>query len=239
MIFFITDADVLPYSLQVYIPDSYKDASDIDELGTQCLMYIPTDQVDALASQLRVKTSEFYTGGTISDAQALVAHVMASSSLLSVDAPEGDGSGGDSPSNSGASSSSTRQDAIIGVTSALGGIAVITLLFLVWRTVQRRKEQAHRRLSDPPGGYDAAGIRPDGREFDQDTIGGQRRRSFFYAEDSLRGFDGGGATSGGGGRGDQDEWITPDRVSPQMGQRRHVMPATISPPILRESSMNW
>ncbi|KIY69302.1 hypothetical protein CYLTODRAFT_430482 [Cylindrobasidium torrendii FP15055 ss-10] len=230
----LTNSDVLPYALQVVVPSTYQDASDVDELGTQVLLYLPSDQVDALASQLKVKTSAFYTGGTTSDAQSLVSHVLASTSLLSVSAPSGDGSGTSSggssdQSNSQSGSSSTRQDAIIGVTTALGSVAVLTLLYLVWRAIQRRKEEAHRRISNPPPADDA-GFRPQNRDYDQDTIGGQRRRSFFYAEDSLRGFQ--GSASG-------DDWYQPDRVSPQMSQRRHVAPANISPPILRESSMNW
>jgi hypothetical protein len=229
----VSDSDILPFALQVYIPDSYKSTSDVQKLGTQVLCYIPADSVEDLAAQLKVKTSMFYNGGSNNDAQSLVSHVMASSSLLSVAAPDDDGSNTGTSSSGAASgsSSTTRQDAIIGVTTALGSVAVLTLLYLVWRTVQRRKEQAHRRMSDPP---DMAGMRPEGREFDQDTLGGQRRRSFFYAEDSLRGFQ--------GDRPGEVEDPFMDRVSPSgqpMTQRRHVMPATISTPILRENTMNW
>jgi len=108
---------------------------------------------------------------------------------------------------------------------------------------------AHRRLSDPPTAADLAGYRQQGHDFDQDSIGGQRRRSFYFAEDSLRGTQGqqdesysylqqqprqqGGAMGGYGatayGGGQQ-----------QMSQRRGVpQGGMISAPILRESSMNW
>ena len=33
-----------------------------------------------------------------------------------------------------------------------------------------------------------AGVPEPGHEFDRDSVGGQRRRSFYYAEDSLRGY---------------------------------------------------
>ena len=102
---------------------------------------------------------------------------------------------------------------------------------------------AHRRLSDPPNAADLAGYRGEGREFDQDSIGGQRRRSYYFAEDSLRGYQGQeesysylqhqqpqqqqyGATAYGGGQ-------------QQMSQRRGMPQGGISAPILRESSMNW
>lgn len=106
-----------------------------------------------------------------------------------------DGSSLNASSSSASSSSKSRQDAIIGVVSALGGIALLVLLFLLWRSYKRRQELAHRRLSEPVqdgglGGADIIGARPDGRDFDQDSVGGQRRRSFYFAEDSLRGFGG-------------------------------------------------
>jgi hypothetical protein len=106
---------------------------------------------------------------------------------------------------------------------------VLVLVFLAFRAFKRRAELAHHRLSDPPDMY-AVGARPDGREFDQDSVGGQRRRSFYFAEDSLRGF-----------QGERVEDAAYDaRGSPNgMMQRRNVMPAAISAPILQQSSMNW
>jgi len=142
------------------------------------------------------------------------------------------GNGNISGPQSSSGSSKSRQDAIIGVVTTLGVIALLVLVFLVYRSLKRRRELAHRRLSDPPvEGAAIAGARPEGREFDQDSVGGARRRSFYYAEDSLRGYQG---TPGEEGQYDS-------RVSPQSGmtQRRNVMPAAISAPILQESSMNW
>ncbi|KAG7444239.1 uncharacterized protein BT62DRAFT_900751 [Guyanagaster necrorhizus] len=190
--------------------------------------YIPSVDVDTLASLLRVSSSSIYTDDSDPVAHELASQIQSAVSLFSVSDPNSSGSSDSSSSTSGSTSTdTTRQDAIIGVVSALGAIAVLVLLFLVYRTVQRRRELAHRRLSDPP---DAAGIRPAGREFDQDTVGGQRRRSFFYAEDSLRGFQ--------GERPVEDSYDA-RTTSPSMMQRRTVMPSAISAPILRESSMNW
>jgi len=102
--------------------------------------------------------------------------------------------------------------------------------------MKRKRQLAHHRLSDPP-----SVVRPEGLEFDQDSVGGARRRSFYFAEDSLRGYqeDRGddliqfdhAAIGQGGGQGGV-------RGSAVMSQRR-VVPATISAPILQQSSMNW
>lgn len=101
------------------------------------------------------------------------------------------------------------------------------LAVVAYRYYKRRKDLAHRPLPDPDS--DNAGVRPEGREFDRDSVGGQRRRSFYYAEDSLRGYQ--------GVRRDDD---THDRrISPVMRERRNLNPGAISAPILQESSMNW
>jgi len=106
----------------------------------------------------------------------------------------------------------------------------LVLAFLVYRSIKRKREMAHRRLSDPAAGGEIVGARPEGREFDQDSVGGARRRSFYYAEDSLRGFQGAG----------QEDVQYDSRANvPGMSQRRNIVPAAISAPILRESSMNW
>ena len=102
---------------------------------------------------------------------------------------------------------------------------------MIYRSFRRRRELAHHGLSDAigvgmrgaeSGGY-FTGQRPEGREFDEDSLGGQRRRSFYYAEDSLRA---------------REEQGSPESVGagPMMSQRR-VVP--ISAPVLTESSMNW
>lgn len=222
--------DIKTWALQVYVPSSYKSPTDSIQLGTMWLGYIPTDQVDTLAAEIKTKQSAFYTGVPDGVARALASHVNSGFSINSVADPNtGDIGPGSTGSSASSSNGKSRQDAIIGVVSALGAVALLVLVFLVYRSMKRRRELAHRRLSDPPdAGAFVVGARPDGREFDQDSVGGARRRSFYYAEDSLRGFQ--------GDRNDENQY---DSRSPTMSQRRNVAPATISAPILQQSSMNW
>jgi len=223
--------------LQVYKGSDYHSAADVDKLRTMWLGYIPKDKVQELASQMRSTTSAFYTGYTDITALGVASHVNSNFNLLSANDGEGDagnngGSGtGNVGSSNGAAKSDNRQDVIIGVCSALGGLAVLILGYLAYRAIQRKREAAHRRLSDPP----FVGARPDGRDFDQDSVGGQRRRSFYFAEDSLRGFQ--SPENERGGYDDGGYFSSQGQSS--MTQRRPVMPSTISAPILRENSMNW
>ncbi|KAF5374174.1 hypothetical protein D9615_008817 [Tricholomella constricta] len=234
---------VKTWALQVYVPASYRNAQDSVQLGTMWLGYIPSDQVDTLAAQIKAKQSAFYNGVPDNVAKALASHVNSGFSLNAVPdpnlTPKDDGAGSGSASGAAATGGKTRQDAIIGVVSALGAIALLVLAFLVYRSIKRRRELAHRRLSDPPDQF-VVGARPEGREFDQDSVGGARRRSFYYAEDSLRGFQGDAQQQQSQPLQGGDEMMYDARSSPQnMMQRRNVMPAAISAPILRESSMNW
>lgn len=230
----ISNDQIKTWVLQVYVPTTYRSPSDAIELGTMWLGFIPSDMVDTLAQQMKNKNSAFYTGVPIATAQELASHVNAGFPLNSVADPKANGGtgntdGGLGPAQASSNDSKTRQDAIIGVVSALGAIALLVLVFLIYRSMKRRQQLAHRRLSDPPADGTFAGVRPEGREFDQDSVGGARRRSFYYAEDSLRGF-----------QGERNEEIQYDSRAPaNMSQRRNVVPATISAPILRESSMNW
>jgi len=224
----INQSQVMTLYLQAYIPTTYKSAADIAQLGTMYLAYIPSGGVNMLAAEIKAPSSQFYIG-TTGIAQALAQRVDASFAINSVTDPNAstDGSGSQPNSTKGGSSSSskTRQDAIIGVVSALGAIALLILAFLIYRSWQRRREFAHRRLSDPDQA--AIGARPEGQEFDRDSLGGQRRRSFYYAEDSLS-----GAQSGGDERYDY-------HADNSMRERRPIIPGTISTPYLQQSSMNW
>jgi hypothetical protein len=187
------------------------------------MAYIPSDQVSTLTAQIKVKSSPFYTAST-GIAQQLALRVNSAFALNSVVDPnsktDGNSSSGSS-SNSSSASSKTRQDAMIGVVSALGAIALLILVLLVYRSWQRRQDLAHRRLSDP-----IAGARPQGQEFDRDSVGAPRRRSFFYAEDSREYAE--------GSRDRYDYWSEGG-----MRERRHILPGTISTPYLQQSSMNW
>jgi hypothetical protein len=238
--------------LQVYIPTTYTSPADQLDLGTLWIGYIPTDQVDTLEAMIKAKQSKFYKGVPIEAAKQLAARVRSGWGIrgaVGVGDPGsssgGGGSSGGSGSNSGADQQKARRDAIVGVVSSLGAIAVLVLVVLIVHSVKRRRELAHRRLADRSSsvgssgssGEDVGGDAPGvsgGRDFDRDSVGAPRRRSFYFAEDSLRGWEA-----------EQDRDRDLNEVggrSPTMSQRRVgpvVVPGSISAPILRESSMNW
>ncbi|KAJ7202855.1 hypothetical protein GGX14DRAFT_399225 [Mycena pura] len=194
---------------------AYQNTADVDALQTVFL------DLNALAEQLRSRNSLFYNSPNPVENQ-LAAHVVSAFALISVADPDV----GNSNTGGRMRRQCTRIAVLVllfGVVSALGAIAVLVLLFLAYRAFKRRAELAHHRLSDAPD----VGARPPGREFDQDSVGGQRRRSFYFAEDSLR--------SGGA---QDNAAFEQSRTSPNMMQRRNVMPAAISTPILQQSSMN-
>ncbi|KAG9315551.1 hypothetical protein JVU11DRAFT_3172 [Chiua virens] len=210
------------YELIVYEPSSYTGPSDVAMLGTIWQGYIPSDKVDALASLISNLNSAFYTGQSGTIPATLAACVDPSLQLNAISGPS---PGGSSTSGSTSSGSSVRQDAIIGVVSSLGAIAIIIVAYVGYKAYKRRRALAHRRLSDHT---EYAGVRPEGQEFDQDSLGERRRRSFYYAEDSLRGFQ--------STRADEEGY---DHHVTSMRERRPIQPGTISTPILRESTMNW
>lgn len=249
------------FALQVWQPSTYQSVNDADQLLTVFLAYIPSDKVDTLAQQITDKNSQFYTGAGPPYTD-LALHVNAAFPVQAVTSPTtGDGSTSPDSTASGASSSSskTRENVIIGVVTSLGAITLIVLAFLVIRAVKQRREMAHRRLSDPPTQF--VGSRPENQDFDRDSVGGARRRSFYYAEDSLRGFEGSsggaggsggagaGAASGGGasgagaassGDGHYDHVLSEQQQQQAgMRERRPVNAGMISTPILRDNTMNW
>jgi len=210
--------------LQVYVPTSYTSPSDASLLGCTWVGWIPSDVVDTLAAQIKTKTSPFYSSPPNGVAKDLASRVVSGYNIFSVPNPTSS-NGGTNGDNGGSGDSGddgkSRRDAIIGVVSALGAIALLVIVFLVCRSIKRRRAYAHRRLSDSP---DVLGVRPEGRQFDQDSVGGARRRSFYYAEDSLRVYDQANVHDG----------------SQVMSQRRPMVePGVISGPMLTGSTMNW
>jgi len=221
---------VKSFALQVWVPSSYKDPSDISLLKTTWMGFIPKPLVETLAAQIKVKNSLFYTV-LPSPYKDLAVRVDPSFDIMTVTATTGiPGSGGPNNSLPGGTSdnSRTRENAIIGVVSALGGITLIILGYLIYRAVQKRRELAHRRLSDPPANA-FVGEAPPNRNFDQDSIGGQRRRSFYFAEDSLRGFSDHNYTNDGAR-------LSPEQTS---GLNRRQIAGNIGPPVMRENSLNF
>ncbi|KAI0629860.1 hypothetical protein C8Q77DRAFT_1220048 [Trametes polyzona] len=225
----LASSQVKTWKLMYFRPDDYTGPEDIQLLQTKWLGWIPSDSVDDLAQQLKVTSSAFYTA-LPSPYKDLAAHVV--SSFPVVDAPGvSDSSGGSSAAtSSGSSSSKTRENAIIGVVSSLGAIALLILAFLVFRAVKQRRELAHRRLSDPHQ-TEFIGAPPEDHEFDRDSVGGQRRRSFYYAADSLRGAEQQQQQQQNASGAAYSE----DPFNPTMRERR----PPIGAPILRDSTMNW
>ncbi|KAI6129694.1 hypothetical protein EDD16DRAFT_1471138 [Pisolithus croceorrhizus] len=214
----IEASQVMNYDLIVYEPSTYTGPQDVDQLETIWQGYISSDKVNTLASLIADQKSVFYTGQSGSIPTTLAACVDPS---LALDAIAGPAPGGSSSSGSGGSNS--REDAIIGVVSSLGTIAFMIIGYVAYRSYKRRRESAHRPLTE------VVGARPEGQEFDRDSVGGQRRRSFYYAEDSLRGYQGV----------HPEEETFDHHASSIVRERRPIIPATISTPILRESTMNW
>ncbi|RDX46523.1 hypothetical protein OH76DRAFT_1355850, partial [Lentinus brumalis] len=220
---------VKTYQLRVHVPDDYHTAADADLLETMWLGWIPDQSVDVLAQQLKVLSSAFYNA-LQSPYSDLAKHVVStfpvtSVGSTSVDSGSGSGSSSSGASSGASSSSKTREDAIIGVVSSLGAITLLILGFLVFRAVKQRRELAHRRLSDPHQ-QEFVGAPPEDHEFDRDSVGGQRRRSFYFAADSLRGFQDHSASGAAAAE---------DPFNPNMRERRPVIGA----PVLRDNTLNW
>ena len=230
----LADDQVKVFALQVYEPSDYQDpTTDADKLGTLFISYIPTDTVTSLEQSIKAKQSLLYTGveGISKD---LASRIDASYSVTSINNPL---SSSDSSSSSGGSDA--RRDAIIGVCSALAGIAVCILAFLIYRHYKRRQESAHRRINEPPV---MAGVPEPGHEFDRDSVGGQRRRSFYYAEDSLRGYAQSSVVDDMYDHRYNTTAATAAATAGMSGgmrERRPIAPGAISAPILRDNTMNW
>lgn len=221
----------MTFALEVYEPSTYTSTEDADLLETMYVAYVPTEDVDTLAQQLLASNSPFYTS-LGSPYSTLATHVVPSFPVNAVDASGGSSSGSSGSTGSSgsasdtaatSSSSKTREDAIIGVVSSLGAITLIVLAFLIVRAVKQRRALAHHRLSDQQLDNDYVGARPENQDFDRDSVGGQRRRSFYYAEDSLRVSEPAGPSDG------MMRERRPQNVNPQM----------IGAPVLRDNTMNW
>lgn len=228
------------FALQVFVPADYEDPSQANLLGTEYLFYLQTNLVSVLANQIKAQSSPFYT--IAEPYRELAKQVDASFALTSVNPDEvpGTGTGGASRGNN------SRTATIIGVVSALGGLALIILGILIFNGVKRSRQLRHQRLSDPNLPNNPYPDRT-GREFDQDSVGGARRRSFYFAEDSLRGQPQTTEQSTVPMAPAQTHYVVQpesqiqysSRSSPENIRRAPVVPGTISAPILTQSSLNW
>lgn len=224
------------------MPSEYQGPGDVDMLLTEYLFYLPNDQVPVLANQLKVQSSPFYQVDF--PFRQISMNVDASFALTSIANPNVIPG---SPSAATSHGDNSRTDTIIGVVSGLGGLALIILGVLVFNGVKRSRELRHRRLSDPNVPNDPYPDRA-GRDFDEDSIGGQRRRSFYFAEDSLRGQQTAEQSALPLAQAPTQYVVQPgpqiqysQRTSPEsMRDRRPpVGPVSISAPVLTQSSLNW
>lgn len=224
------------------MPDDYQNTSDAKMLRTEYLFYLPSNLVSVLANEIKVKTSPFYA--IAEPYKDLANQVDPAFALTSVPNPNA------VPGTSSATSrgNKSRTATIIGVVSALGGLALIILGILIFNSVKRSRQLRHQRLSDPNLPNDPYADR-SGRDFDQDSVGGARRRSFYFAEDSLRGQPQTTEQSTVPMAQAQTQYVVQpgsqiqysSRSSPENIRERRapVAPATISAPILTQSSLNW
>lgn len=215
------------YALQVQIPQGWQ--GDINSLGTMYLAYIPDDQVDQLSSMLRAPNSPFYNQPGV--AGQLAGLVVPSFSLMSVSPSTVTGSAAAAGSGNGTTSSKvskTRTDAIIGVCAAVAGIVALVAIWWIVRYVQRSQAAKHRRLSNLTDPNVSTGVY--GTQHDD------RRTSFFYAEDELRGGYSGPVTQGFTNPAQSqsaDSSVMQQRIRPD------IQHAPISAPVLQQSSLNW
>lgn len=216
--------------MQAFTPATY--TGDASQIRTLFLAYIPTADVDVLAAQLRVKQSALYTNQTATipaqlaallDPTLPITAVGTGSSGTTTPNSGNGGSSGSSESNSNANAEShSRRDAIIGVCTAF---AVILLAVAGWyavRNAKRKREASHQPLSPE---YERTGMNSPSDRMEE------RPRSFFFAEDSLRGY---GATAGAHSVTEEYNY----RRAPSH-RRVPVQASAISAPVLRESSLNW
>jgi hypothetical protein len=195
--------------------------------------YCSTDFI--FQAELKAQNSPIFTNNT-GIAGQLASFLDVSFNVLSVSNDPNQQSNSpninsDASNNNGPSSS---HQAIIGVCAAFGALAALVGAWWIYRTIQRKREQGHHRLSlgsdrqqngyggtAHGGGYNAQqqAVQPSMEE---------RRRSFFFAEDELRGYA--------GERSEEDAYVR--NISPTQ-RRSPINTAAISQPILRESSLNW
>src|ERR1700733_10733076 len=78
--------------LQAFVPDTYQGPSDVDQLRTLYMAYIPTTAVDSIAAQIKARSSQFYTM-TTGITNELANHVDSSFAINTVSDPNADTDG--------------------------------------------------------------------------------------------------------------------------------------------------
>jgi len=227
----VDQSQVKSYALKPFAASDWNGQG--DDLYTLYQAYIPSGQVDTLQHLIDARNSALFTQAPSGISAELAQEIITGFPLLySTDPqknPSGSGSGSSSQINTSALSSAdkSRRNAIIGVCAAVGGIALLVLGWWLVRTYKRRQENNHHRLNEPTN-YGATGqmaerppsVGPDGI----------RRNSFYFAEDSLRGFTNPSRPDDEEANGGQGQGIS--RRSPVGGQQ-------ISGPILRQNTLGY
>jgi len=175
--------------LEAYEPANYD--GDVDELLTLYLAYLNSTYVDDLQAQLLAPNSPLFSSSTG------VAHQLAEflDRSFPVRSVEGAPGGSAAATTSANNSANTRKNVIIGVFSAVAGILLLAAIWYGRRWHRRHLEAAHQQLSDPANGTGSPvgglgvpyGAYTPSRSPSPQSMH-ERRRSFFFAEDSLRGY---------------------------------------------------
>lgn len=228
---------VKPYGLAPYAAKDYN--GDPQTLYTTWQGYIPNNLVDPLQNMINARQSAFYTDMTDTAGQLAQNVIVGFPLRYAADpssGPPGTGGPNSSPNNNAttlSAASTQRRNAIIGVVAAIGGIALIVLAWWLIKSYRRRRDAAHRPLGDAdPLGYTGAGYgaTEEGMRERPPSVGpdGIRRNSFYFAEDSLRGYT---------------DPARPDEVEAGVGSsaggRRPVGGQAISGPVLRQNTLGY
>lgn len=232
----ITADQVKALWLKPYAPVGYN--GDPSSLMTIYNAYIPTGSVDNLSHQIESITSQYFTMSQGVPGQLANFTVPGFPLLYAPDPYSSSSDGGNTGNtsvNADKAAADKRKDAIIAVCTIIGGIALVVLGWWGYKTYKRRQEGGHRRLRDPLGldrGYGAT----DNVGFTRErppSVGpdGIRRNSFYFAEDSLRGYRDHVRDM------EEEQQMAP---STSMGGRRQVQQGVaISTPILRDNTLDW
>jgi hypothetical protein len=232
-------SQVITTSLSAYakVGWSKDDPNALAQLATVWNGQMPTDYVQDLTAQLMNQHSPFYTA--VRGIPAELANLVVPTFTI-VASNNGANGGVSVGANTGGTTapSDTSKNTIIGVTTTVGVILVLLIVFFLVKMYKRSRESAHRRLSGEP--MTGPAMRSYGSQgFSGGPIGGGgsmgrgNRDSFFFAEDSLRGYQHDGSASV-----EDDDSYTSHQ--PSQARRAPIQASAISQPILRESSMgNW
>jgi hypothetical protein len=231
------NTQVKPYALKPYAAKGYN--GDPQTLYTTWTAYVPNNQVDSLQLMINARQSRLYTDETGTAAE-LADHIIPAFPVRYNSDPTsqtpGSSGPGNSPSNQAtalSSASTQRRNAIIGVVAAIGGIALIVLGWWLIKSYKRRQEAAHTPLGDEdPIGHRGAGgygATEQGMRERPPSVGpdGVRRNSFYFAEDSLRGYT------------DPNRMDEVEQPGGSSGGRRPIGGQPISGPVLRQNTLGY